>query len=74
MEIVPSTFEETLDKSKFARPSDYVLENARQKGLEVASRLKDSPADLLICKHYQLQVTPIVAFFANKSLYIVAKS
>ncbi|KAF9905441.1 hypothetical protein EC991_001669 [Linnemannia zychae] len=38
--VVPSTFPETLDKSLFAHPSDYVKENALQKALEVYERLK----------------------------------
>eukprot|EP00794_Sanderia_malayensis_P007401 gene7399-8221_t len=38
-EIVPSTFEENLDKSKFGHPSEYVKENSKQKALEVANRL-----------------------------------
>jgi septum formation protein len=36
--VVPSTFEENLDKSQFT-PAGYVAENARQKALEVYSRL-----------------------------------
>eukprot|EP00960_Hanusia_phi_P073115 767945-Hanusia_phi.AAC.20 len=39
--IVPSTFEENLDKSKFG-PQDYVKENARQKSLEVWKRLSSA--------------------------------
>ncbi|XP_065058753.1 probable bifunctional dTTP/UTP pyrophosphatase/methyltransferase protein [Rhopilema esculentum] len=39
MEIVPSTFEENLDKSQFAHPSDYVKENSKQKAIEVFNRL-----------------------------------
>ncbi|KAG0244728.1 inosine triphosphate pyrophosphatase-like protein [Mortierella sp. GBAus27b] len=48
--VVPSTFPETLDKSLFPHPSDYVKENAYQKALEVYERLKaanDTP-DLII--------------------------
>lgn len=37
--VVPSTFEENLDKSQFNHPKDYVLENAKQKALEVTRRL-----------------------------------
>ncbi|KAF9585539.1 hypothetical protein BGW38_001910 [Lunasporangiospora selenospora] len=40
--VVPSTFEENLDKSLFPHPSDYVKENARQKALEVYHRLKNT--------------------------------
>ncbi|RUS25658.1 inosine triphosphate pyrophosphatase-like protein [Jimgerdemannia flammicorona] len=43
------TFPETLDKSKFAHPRDYVAETARQKTLEVYERLLTThPADLVI--------------------------
>ncbi|KAF9115522.1 hypothetical protein BGX27_007537 [Mortierella sp. AM989] len=38
--VVPSTFPETLDKSLFSHPSEYVKENALQKALEVYDRLK----------------------------------
>ena len=37
--IIPSTFPEDLDKSKFT-PLEYVEENARQKALEVYHRLR----------------------------------
>ncbi|KAF9435328.1 hypothetical protein BGZ76_006497 [Entomortierella beljakovae] len=40
--VVPSTFPETLDKSLFNHPSEYVKENALQKALEVYYRLKDA--------------------------------
>jgi hypothetical protein len=36
--VVPSTFPENLDKSHFATPADYVRENARRKGAEVAAK------------------------------------
>lgn len=36
--VVPSTFLEDLDKSKYT-PKEYVMENARQKALEVYERL-----------------------------------
>lgn len=39
VQIVPSTFEENLDKSQFS-PEAYVVENARQKALEVCIRCK----------------------------------
>lgn len=38
-EVIPSTFEENLDKGTFT-PEDYVQETARGKALEVAERLK----------------------------------
>ena len=40
LEIIPSTFEENLDKSKFSHPSQYVKENSKQKSLEVFGRLQ----------------------------------
>lgn len=39
-EVIPSTFEETLDKSKFPNPVDYVLETATHKTLQVAKTVK----------------------------------
>ena len=39
--VVPSRFPETLDHGSFATASDYVRENAKQKGLEVRQRLFD---------------------------------
>lgn len=41
-EVIPSTFEENLDKSQFASPDLYVVENARQKALEVLRRVSSS--------------------------------
>ena len=38
-DIIPSRFEETLDKSAFKHPHEYVLENSKQKALEVAGRI-----------------------------------
>lgn len=38
-DVIPSTFEETLDKSAFKHPYEYVLENSKQKALEVAGRV-----------------------------------
>lgn len=47
-EVIPSTFEENLDKSLFT-PEGYVQETARMKTLEVANRIKGPPApDLII--------------------------
>lgn len=37
--MVPSAFEENLDKAAFSQPWQYAVENSRQKALEVASRL-----------------------------------
>ncbi|KAI0217810.1 putative bifunctional dTTP/UTP pyrophosphatase/methyltransferase protein [Lamellibrachia satsuma] len=49
-EVVPSTFEEDLDKGSFSHPYDYVKETAKQKALEVAKRLSSEQRcpDLLI--------------------------
>ena len=38
-DVQPSRFAEDLDKSAFSHPSEYVLENAKQKALEVARRV-----------------------------------
>ncbi|KAM8856889.1 putative bifunctional dTTP/UTP pyrophosphatase/methyltransferase protein isoform 1-T1 [Synchiropus picturatus] len=38
-EVVPSWFEETLDKDVFKAPYEYALETAKQKALEVARRM-----------------------------------
>lgn len=47
-EVVPSRFEETLDKTAFKYPFEYVLENSRQKALEVAGRVNKSDKLTLI--------------------------
>lgn len=50
-EIIPSNFEENLDKASFAHPSSYVKENAKRKALDVWRSLsvdKDSQPDLII--------------------------
>ncbi|XP_069800590.1 probable bifunctional dTTP/UTP pyrophosphatase/methyltransferase protein [Dendropsophus ebraccatus] len=38
-EVVPSWFKETLDKSLFSAPYEYAVETAKQKALEVATRM-----------------------------------
>ena len=38
-EVVPSTFEENIDKSQFQFPYQYTLATAKQKTLEVAQKL-----------------------------------
>ncbi|XP_061580201.1 probable bifunctional dTTP/UTP pyrophosphatase/methyltransferase protein [Cololabis saira] len=38
-EVVPSWFQETLDKRQFSTPQEYAVETARQKALEVARRM-----------------------------------
>ncbi|RKP10860.1 inosine triphosphate pyrophosphatase-like protein [Thamnocephalis sphaerospora] len=40
-EVISSDFEENLDKSRFAHPRDYAVENARCKALEVYERLRN---------------------------------
>jgi septum formation protein len=42
-QVTPSTFPEDLDKSKFT-PAEYVVENARQKALDVYSKLEAPPS------------------------------
>ncbi|KAG1704358.1 hypothetical protein DVH05_006366 [Phytophthora capsici] len=45
-EVIPSTFEENLPKERFPTPDLYVIENAKQKALEVLKRVaKDSNVD-----------------------------
>lgn len=39
-EVVPSQFEEGLDKSLFPDPRQYALKNSREKAAEVAGRLQ----------------------------------
>lgn len=41
-EVIPSTFEETLDKLSFDNPAHYALETARQKTLQVVEMLKQT--------------------------------
>jgi len=38
-EVVPSRFKEKLDKASFPTPYAYAIETAKQKALEVASRM-----------------------------------
>ena len=49
--MIPSTFEENLDKSKYT-PLEYVIENAKLKALDVyeseCKKNEDAPADLVI--------------------------
>lgn len=51
-EVIPSSFEENLDKSSFNHPSSYVKENAKQKCLDVWRNLtkdnKNNQPDLII--------------------------
>lgn len=46
-DVIPSRFEETLDKSVFKHPYEYVLENSKQKALEVAGRIDEVRASCL---------------------------
>ena len=56
--IIPSTFEENLDKSKFT-PESYVQENARLKALEVWTRLVSAGkrSDRIFHVHVQLDIS-----------------
>ncbi|KAM7443891.1 hypothetical protein ABFA07_007460 [Porites harrisoni] len=47
-DVIPSNFEENLDKSAFKHPYEYVLENSRQKALEVADRTNKVDKDNLV--------------------------
>ncbi|CAF0760549.1 unnamed protein product [Brachionus calyciflorus] len=47
IQIIPSTFPENLDKSKY-EPASYVMENSRLKALDVASGLKEKEWFLII--------------------------
>lgn len=48
-EIIPSTYEENLDKGSFEKPYQYVKETAKYKALQVAEKLqKEIPADLVV--------------------------
>jgi len=52
VEVLPSTFDENLDKSTFSNPGDYAKETATHKAIEVASRTFEAGfgkrADLII--------------------------
>ena len=48
MEVVPSKFEENLDKSMFDHPSDYVKENSLEKAIDVFISQK-SQVELQFC-------------------------
>jgi len=49
-EVIPSQFEENLDKSQFKHPSDYVKENSKRKALDVfiSTNSKEDIPDLVI--------------------------
>lgn len=47
-EVIPSTFEENLDKSLFKHAKDYVKENAKQKAFEVVRRLGGDVSSVLV--------------------------
>lgn len=49
VEVIPSKFEENLDKSKFEHPWDYVKENAAMKALTTAKSLLHDKVKWLIC-------------------------
>ncbi|ETP14949.1 septum formation protein Maf [Phytophthora nicotianae CJ01A1] len=46
-EVIPSTFEENLPKERFRTPDLYVIENAKQKALEVLNRVSRDKDDKL---------------------------
>lgn len=46
--MIPSNFEENLDKSAFKHPYEYVLENSRQKALEVADRTNKVRPNIIV--------------------------
>ncbi|RLN74476.1 hypothetical protein BBJ28_00007303 [Nothophytophthora sp. Chile5] len=52
-EVIPSTFEENLPKERFPTPELYVLENAKQKALEVLRRVTSAATE-------QQQTTPLL--------------
>ncbi|XP_051881904.1 probable bifunctional dTTP/UTP pyrophosphatase/methyltransferase protein [Pristis pectinata] len=71
-EVVPSWFKENLDKSAFKTPYDYAIETAKQKALEVATRMHlkhfKTPdivigADTVVCIHGDILEKP-----ANKQV------
>lgn len=47
-DVIPSNFEENLDKSAFKHPYEYVLENSRQKALEVADRTNKVRSNIIV--------------------------
>lgn len=44
MDVVPSKFEENLDKESFTHPWQYAVENSKLKALDVAQRLQVTTA------------------------------
>ncbi|XP_072900289.1 probable bifunctional dTTP/UTP pyrophosphatase/methyltransferase protein isoform X1 [Hemitrygon akajei] len=66
-EVVPSWFKENLDKSTFKTPYDYAKETAKQKALEVATRMHLKHfkipdivigADTVVCIHGEILEKP----------------
>jgi len=53
--VIPSTFPEDLDKTRFT-PSEYVQENARRKAFEVAQKELVSELELSVSYHSSLQM------------------
>ena len=66
-EVVPSTFEENLDKSKFKHPYEYVLETAKGKALEVAERLKNDKVKNFSSIHNYFITTHVLINFRNEN-------
>jgi len=48
VEVVPSDFDENLQKSSFDCPADYVKETALHKALRVAQRLKNETVSVCL--------------------------
>ena len=46
--MIPSTFEENLDKSLYPSPAEYVLETAKHKTTQVAEQLSNDQASFFL--------------------------
>lgn len=66
--MLPSTFEENLDKDLFSEPWEYVEETSRGKATEVAERMKVSCPTCtgrqagvhMECCHVDIAITPAI--------------
>ena len=56
-EVIPSTFEENLDKTAFSHPWQYAVENAKLKAKEVACRIK-----VFFCLCSMEEINPCACF------------
>lgn len=61
LEVIPSGYEENLDKSLFKHPHEYVLETAKHKTLEVAERLKNDKVSFLTMNYQNSSIEIIQA-------------